>query len=140
VAPGVTLVPMVGGGTPGTTPQAIADAFRFAMENGIDILNHSWGPTDAIRSLSSMSPGEILALRDSIRDGRDGLGVIHVWAAGNGASNPGEQGFETPGVWDTAAYDGYVGSRYTIGVTGVDHDGFYNNIDGTITSYPEVST
>ena len=24
-----------------------------------------------------------------------------------------------------------------IGVTGVDHDGFYNNVDGTLTGYPE---
>ncbi len=137
VAPGVTLVPLGGAGVSDITN---ALGFRYAADNGVDIVNNSWGPSDVFRSLGGMSATEIQALRDTIIFGRDGKGLIYVWASGNGAGADFDQGFASLGSWDTAAYDGYVNSRYTIGVTGVDHDGFYNNIDGTITSYPEIST
>ena len=64
-------------------------------------------------------------LRESVLFGRDGLGMINVFASGNGGGpsfGPGFQGF---GNYDSADYDPYVNSRYTIGVTGVDHDGLY---------------
>ena len=131
VAPGVTLVPMAG--------VNLADlGFRFALDNGIDIVNNSWGFSGA-RQLFPMTQAETLALRDAITFGRNGLGTIFVFASGNDASADYDQGFPN-GIWDTAAYEGYQNSRYTISVTGVDHDGFYNNFDGTITAYPEMST
>ncbi len=130
IAPGVQLVPirLIDAGQ---TEQAFIDAFRFATDQ-IDITNNSWGP-GVVRGLDGPTPNETLALRDSIFFGRpdengNPLGVIHVFAAGN-------SGLES----DTAGYNGWVNSRYTIGVTGVDHDGQYNNIDGTVTSYPETS-
>ncbi len=139
VAPGVVLAPiqLLGGDV---TEQATINAFRFATDE-IDITNNSWGPSDAIRSLDGPTANELLALRDTIfgpTAGRDGLGTIHVWAAGNGAGSGFPDGFQSQGVLDSAGYDGWVNSRYTIGVTGVDHDGFYNNADGTTTSYPET--
>ena len=42
------------------------------------------------------------------------------------------------GNYDSSSYDGMSNSRYTIAVTGVDHDGQYINADGTFTSYPEA--
>ena len=39
---------------------------------------------------------------------------------------------------DSSNYDGYANSRYTIAVTGVDHDGSYRNFDGTVTNYSEA--
>lgn len=128
VAPGAIIIPMSGADPNDFITNELA--FSFAAENGLDIVNHSWGPSDLERSVFQPTQAEILALRDSIVSGRDGLGVIHVWAAGNGAD----------GVLDSANFDGYVNSRYTIGVTGVDHDGFYNNVDGTVTAYPEIGT
>lgn len=113
----------------GQTPQAIVDAFRFETDI-IDITNNSWGPSDDIRSWDGPTANEVFAFRDSIFFGRDGKGIIHVWAAGNGADGA---------ALDFSGYDGYVNSRYTIGVTGVDHDGHYNNVDGTVTGYPEIS-
>ena len=109
------------------TEQSIIEAFRYAIDE-IDITNNSWGPPD-IRQIAGPTYFELAAIRDSIYFGRDGLGVIHVWAAGNGGD-----------VGDTSNYDGYVSSRYTIGVTGVDHDGFANNVDGTTTEYPETGS
>jgi len=135
VAPGVTLAPinLIGGGA---TEQSFIDAFRFATDE-IDITNNSWGPVIS-RGIVGPTADELLALRDSIIFGRDGLGVIHVFSAGNDAGSPFNEGFQNQGLFDSATYNGWVGTRYTIGVTGVDHDGFYNNIDGTITSYPET--
>jgi hypothetical protein len=120
VAPGTTLVPMSGVNTPG----AITNAIRYALDNNIDVVNNSWGPS-VVRGLTSLDPDQMLALRDSVFFGRDGLGTIWVFAAGNAGKEE-----------DSASYNGFVNSRYTIGVTGVDHDGEYNNIDGTVTGYP----
>jgi subtilisin family serine protease len=137
VAPGVSLVPIrlidVG-----QSAQRTVDSFQFATLNNIDITNNSWGPADT-RTLGAPTAAEWTAIRDSIffgRDldgpgGNDALGTIHIWASGNGGGI---------GTLDYSNYDQYASSRYVINVTGVDHDGFYNNIDGTVTSYPEIGT
>lgn len=127
VAPGVQIVPVRLIDTPIQTFDPFADAFRFRTDL-VDITQNSWGPA-IVRGLDGPTPSEVLALRDSIvgpNAGRDGLGTIHVFSSGNS----GEE-------LDSANYNGWVNSRYTIGVTGVDHDGQYNNVDGTVTSYPE---
>jgi len=140
VAPGVSLVPMrlidANLLTAAQYNQAVVNAFRY-QSNEIDITNNSWGPAD-IRVLGGPTPEILLALRDSVISGRNGLGQIHVWASGNGAGSGAPGGFQGLGFLDSASYDGYVNSRYTIAVTGVDHDGFYNNVDGTVTSYMEA--
>lgn len=130
VAPGVQLVP-VRLIDVGQTEQAFIDTFRYETDQ-IDITNNSWGPA-VVRGLAGPTANETLALRDSIFFGRpdengEALGVIHVFSAGNSGQSS-----------DTASYNGWVNSRYTIGVTGVDHDGEYNNVDGTVTNYPETS-
>lgn len=136
VAPGVQLVPIRLIDLFGPTPFAIEDAFRFRTDL-IDITNNSWGPPDT-GTLSAPTALEVLALRDAVEFGRDGLGIIHVWASGNGAEGLRFDGTGFIGAPDSSSYDGYVNSRYTIGVTGVDHDGEYNNVDGTVTGYPEI--
>lgn len=123
--------------------QAFIDTFRYAI-NEIDITNNSWGST-FVRGLAPMSRLELEALRDSIFFGRNGLGVIHVFSSGNSAGPNFDNSGPDPtidfldiGGYDSAAYDAWNSSRYTISVTGVDHDGFYNNVDGTVTAYPEA--
>ena len=105
--------------------QSFIDTFRFRIDE-IDITNNSWGP-EVVRGLDGPTPNQILALRDSVFFGRDGLGVIHVFSAGNDGL-----------AADSAGYNGWINSRYTIGVTSVDHDGEYNNVDGTVTGLPET--
>lgn len=122
----------------GQTVQATIDAFRYQI-NEIDITNNSWGPIDN-RTAINLNPNILLALRDSIEFGRNGLGVIHVWASGNGAGPGFSAPFNSIGSLDVSNYDPYVNSRYTIAVTGVDHDGLYANVDGTFTAYPEIGT
>ena len=130
VAPGAQIVPirLIDFGQ---TEQGFIDSFRFETDQ-VDITNNSWGPA-VTRGLAGPTLLENLALRDSVFFGRpdangDPLGVIHVFSAGNDGL-----------LIDTASYNGWVNSRYTIGVTGVDHTGEYNNVDGTTTGYPETS-
>lgn len=132
VAPGVQLVPVRLIDPPAAvqTLDPFADAFRFRTDV-VDVTQNSWGP-GVVRGVAGPSFTETLALRDSIAGpnaGRDGLGTIHVFSSGNSGS-----------LLDSSNYNGWVNSRYTIGVTGVDHDGEYNNVDGTVTGYPETGT
>jgi subtilisin family serine protease len=136
VAPNATIVPIkvLGAGQSDATNLA---AFQYALANGIDITNNSWGPID-IRQTSPLSAVELAILRESVIFGRDGLGMINIWASGNGAGPSFSPGWDSFGNYDSATYDAFVSSRYTIGVAGVDHDGLYINSDGTFTSYPEA--
>ena len=112
----------------GATNETLVNAIT-ANGAPADIYNHSWGPNFAFygRSVNAEDPTSMLALSNSARLGRDGLGAIHVFAAGN--SN-GE--LHSPGS------NMLVNSRYTIGVGIVDHDGQVGNSDGTSTTYGEM--
>ena len=139
VAPGVTLVPirLIDPTAPvSNLNDPFVDAFRYAIQD-IDITNNSWGPGTP-RALAPLTPQEVLALRDSIIFGRGGLGVIHVFSSGNSAGPEFNNGFTSIGDWDSSIYSGWQNSRYTITVTGVDHDGEYANVDGTVTDYAEA--
>ena len=93
VAPGVTLVPLTFFDFLGNSSSNIEDAFRYEIGQ-IDITNNSWGPFidldgDGIheRGLAGPTAAELQAIKDSITFGRDGLGVIHVFSAGNDAGS-----------------------------------------------------
>ena len=77
----------------------------------IDIYNHSWGPSDD-GQIDGPGPLFIAAMEKSIAEGRNGLGNIHVWAAGNGNESN-----------DDVNLDGYANMRYTIAVGAVGDDG-----------------
>lgn len=136
VAPNATIVPIRFIGT-GTGPDAAADSLEFAWDQ-IDISNNSWGPAADRFIPGPLTPDEITILRESIRFGRDGLGTIYVFSSGNSGGPAFTPGFESFGAFDSSSYNPWTNSRYTIAVTGVDHDGMYANFDGTFTSYPEA--
>jgi len=139
VSPGVTIVPirLIDPFDPAAgNPAATSIAFAHTIGN-VDITNNSWGPGAPFRTLSAFSAFELSILRDSIVFGRDGKGIIHVFSSGNSAGNTFNAGFTDPGVFDSSSY-GLTNSRYLITVGGVDHDGSYNNADGTVTNYPEA--
>jgi subtilisin-like proprotein convertase family protein len=76
----------------------------FGHRNDInDIKSNSWGPYDD-GTISYMSSAERSALTAAVSSGRNGLGEIFTWAAGNG------------GTGDRVEYDPYASSRYTIAV------------------------
>jgi hypothetical protein len=138
VAPEVTLVPIRFLG-PNQNPLSdpMVEAFTYALQVGLDITNNSWGFVTN-RQTVNLTEQELQILRDSVIFGRDGLGMINVFSSGNSGGPGAPAGFEGFGIYDSAAYNPLSNSRYTITVTGVDHDGGYNNSDGSITSYPEA--
>jgi len=139
VAYGATIVPIRAIVSAGQTPTTVYDALVNSIIADVDITNNSYGP-GAPRFLSALTPQEVSILRDSVIFGRDGLGIIHVKSSGNGGGSTFNPDFSNLGDYDSSAYDGMASSRYVITVTGVDHDGFYNNVDGTVTSYPEAGS
>ncbi|MCC6675978.1 MAG: S8 family serine peptidase [Phycisphaerales bacterium] len=89
------------------TGSDVDNAAAFGFRNDLnDIKNNSWGPPDT-GFIAFMSPIELAAIRDAVLTGRDGRGVVFVWAAGNG------------GTRDRVEYDPYASSRYTIAVGAV---------------------
>ncbi len=88
-----------------------AEALSY-QRDAIHIYSNSWGPDDDGHHLEA--PGTLASevLEDNAKNGRNGLGTVYVWAAGNGlASN------------DNINYDGYANSRFTIAVGAVGHRG-----------------
>ena len=85
-----------------------AEALSYHVSSGIpvEIYNNSWGPSDdfGIRYVDISSVLKT-AFADNTTLGRNGRGIIYVWAAGNGGLNG-----------DNSNYDGYNASPYTISV------------------------
>ena len=81
----------------------------------IDIYNNSWGQG----FLSVLPPLGLWSFEDGVADGRDGLGSIYVFAAGNDRY-----------LGDNVNYNGFANSRHTIAVAAIDSTGqqtFYSN-------------
>lgn len=94
------------------TDQAMANALELNNQT-IQIYNNSWGPALSNFGVPSPeSPLVLAALQDGAQNGRNGLGSIYVFAAGNGLA-----------AQSDVNYDGDANSRFVIAVTGVDEYG-----------------
>ena len=114
VAPRCTVMPIrflseLFGPTP--TVQDEADAFNFACQNGAAVLNNSWGPAGA----ASLPASTKAAIDNCNQFGRNGLGSVIFFAAGNSGSNNSNNGYASyPGVLGvTAVNDQGVLSSYS---------------------------
>lgn len=100
VAPRCTVMPIrflseLFGPTP--TVQDEADAHNFACANGASVVNNSWGPL-----FGAVLPASTKAAIDNCNQfGRDGLGSIVFFAAGNSGTDNSNNGY--------AAYAGVLG-------------------------------
>jgi len=84
----------------------------LGWETGIiDIYNNSWGPPDNGLFFDS-GPLVKATLLDGCTTGRGGLGVIYLWAGGNGRLDD-----------DNSNYDGYANSIHTISIGAVTDTG-----------------
>uniref|UniRef100_A0A915PEJ1 P/Homo B domain-containing protein n=1 Tax=Setaria digitata TaxID=48799 RepID=A0A915PEJ1_9BILA len=93
------------------TDRIEAEALSYNI-NHIDIFSISWGPADDGKTVEG--PGLLTqrAILKGIQQGRDGKGVIYVWASGNGGMKD-----------DDCDCDGYMDSIYTLSVSSVTEDG-----------------
>ncbi|KAL3846752.1 hypothetical protein ACJMK2_017713 [Sinanodonta woodiana] len=92
-----------------TTDISEAEAITHGY-NITDISSNSWGPPD---SYGYSAPGvlTVAAFKLGVAKGREGKGVIYVWAAGNG------------GTSDNCNADGYANSIYTVTISSVSING-----------------
>jgi subtilisin family serine protease len=79
------------------------------FDGNISIYSNSWGPPDDGRRLDGPGPLTESAMQRAVQEGRNGLGVVYVWAAGNGRAQ-----------LDSCNYDGFANNRKVIPVAAVD--------------------
>ncbi|CAF1234863.1 unnamed protein product [Adineta steineri] len=87
------------------TDRIEAEAISFNHKY-IDIYSASWGPNDDGRTVEGPGTLAAAAFIKGITEGRNGKGVIYVWASGNGGRRQ-----------DNCNCDGYTGSIYTISIS-----------------------
>jgi subtilisin family serine protease len=61
-----------------------AKMFKWAADNGADVISCSWGPADGTGSNDPLPDTTRAAIRGCIVNGRKGKGISIFWAAGNG--------------------------------------------------------
>ena len=97
----------------GSLVSDLSEAMAISHSNDvIHISNNSWGEIDDGLTKGGPEPLARMAMEHSARHGRGGKGAILVWAAGNGAME-----------LDTANYDTYVNSIYSLAVAATDDRG-----------------
>ena len=94
-----------------TIDESEAYALNHRLDE-VDIYTNSWGPSDDGNTLGEIGPLALSALEKGVSEGRDGLGSVYVWAAGNGHQNG-----------DNSNKDAYANSRYTITAGAVNWNG-----------------
>lgn len=72
--------------------------------NRVSVSNNSWGPGPG-SFIPVPSAGMRAALENGAANGRGGLGIVYVWAAGNSAV-----------AGDDSSYDGYASNRHVVAV------------------------
>jgi subtilisin-like proprotein convertase family protein/subtilisin family serine protease len=87
-----------------------AEALSYKRDH-IHIYSNSWGPADGYGA-EGPGPLTLKAFEDNIHHGRNGLGNIYVFAAGNGLEYN-----------DNVNLDGYANQRFVIAVSAVNHYG-----------------
>ncbi len=78
--------------------------------NQVGVSNNSWGPEEL--TFGSPGPQMLQALQTATTSGRDGRGVVYVWAAGNGGD-----------IGDDSGWDGFTSNRFVIAVGATGGDG-----------------
>ena len=83
VAPDVSLVSISSelSGSAISLVSKLADGFNWAWQNGVDIINNSWGDNELRFSILDD------AITNALTQGRNGLGCVVVFSSGNQSSN-----------------------------------------------------
>lgn len=97
---------------PGNTTTAnVASAMNRDLT--VDISNNSWGPEDDTGLFFEPDSTWELAIDDGTTNGRGGLGIVYLWAGGNGGT-----------TIDRSDYDGFANYHGVIAIGAVDHNGY----------------
>ncbi|WP_159783653.1 S8 family serine peptidase [Sodalinema gerasimenkoae] len=102
----------------------LEDASIIARQAAFDISNNSWGGSNAFDGNFATDPQFAEALETAVSTGRNGLGTVFVWAAGNERL----EGLRSD-------YENAANSRYTIAVAAMDGNGIhapYSNLGSSL--------
>jgi subtilisin-like proprotein convertase family protein len=99
------------------TDLQVADALSY-LNQDIDIYNSSWNPRDPLQG-AAMS---LYELYTGATQGRNGLGNVYVFSAGNGQQRR-ETNEPAEASYDNVNYDGFANSRYVLPVAALDRTG-----------------
>jgi len=100
VAPAAKLMPIRLAS--GLGSQREADAFKWAADNGADVISCSWGPADGAwfdpndpqhAQVVQLPPSTRLAIDHVVANGRGGKGCVVLFAAGNGNESVDNDGY-----------------------------------------------
>ncbi|XP_073989026.1 neuroendocrine convertase 1-like isoform X2 [Rhodnius prolixus] len=88
-----------------------SSALGYKMDK-IDVFSNSWGPADDGKAMDE--PGRLLTkvLYKGITEGRNGKGIIYIFASGNGKFHG-----------DNCGADGYINSIFTVPVASASQEG-----------------
>lgn len=116
IAPGASIVAMNAVRAPAVSN--FADALSRNLEV-VHVSQNSWGDFNAWGEPFPLHPAIREALSSGTRLGRNGLGIVYVFAAGNGATfSP-----KSSQVVDNVNYSGLVNNRWTIPVCAINDIG-----------------
>lgn len=81
-----------------------AEMFRWACDEGADVISCSWGPADGTGAIDPLPDNVRAAIHYCVQNGRQGKGIPIVWAAGNGNESVSLDGYAAnPDVMAIAA-------------------------------------
>ena len=86
-----------------------ADMFRWAADNGADVISCSWGPADGTGQSDPLPGSTQAAIHYCLTNGRGGKGIPICWAAGNGD--------------ESADLDGYAANPEVMAIAAVNDRG-----------------
>ena len=118
VAPKAQLMPIRN--SSGLGSQDEADAIAWAADNGAAVINCSWGPNDgdwwddadpSHKAVAPLPDSSRLAIDHAVHKGRDGLGCVITWAAGNGNESVDNDGYASYDKVVAVAASNDVGTR-----------------------------
>lgn len=106
-------------------------SFAKAADAGIDVMNNSWGPMVPFAWSEDLNEVFGNSMEYAVANGRDGLGLNIVFAAGNAYQLPRllkDAGYVWSGefAFDDANDTLLTASRFTIAVAALDHHGTYD--------------
>lgn len=84
IAPNVRIMPIKILGNGGATPANVAAAITFAVDNGADVISNSWSYNS---SNPNFYPVIVDAIQDAVTTGRNNLGCVVAFSAGNTAAH-----------------------------------------------------
>ncbi|KAK9507794.1 hypothetical protein O3M35_007568 [Rhynocoris fuscipes] len=96
-------------GPPSDLLESSALGYRMDL---VDIFSNSWGPADDGKAMDQ--PGRLLSevLYKGVTEGRNGKGIIYIFASGNGKFHG-----------DNCGADGYINSLFTVAIASASQEG-----------------